>query len=170
MQSHGDESRIQEMQHSVLVTSDVRRNGQPLPGDILLEWHVVASNARIAQEIPGAVQESVRHVCLAPSCLAAFRALDEVPLFMSRQRRDTGIVGFEILDERQHNRQIFFRHRHSPTRLTVDDGNRRTPVPLTRDAPVVQAIMNDGLGRPSLRQEFYDRLLRVLDAESIEHA
>src|SRR5439155_7359124 len=57
VQNHRDESRIQEMQHRVLVTSDVRRNGQPLPGDILLEWHVVAADARISEEIPGAVQK-----------------------------------------------------------------------------------------------------------------
>src|SRR6266566_4056357 len=120
---------------------------------MLLERNVVVSDARITQEIPGVVEEVVRHVCLTPARLSAFRAFDAVPFLVTRERRHSRIIRLEVFNERQQYRKIFLRYRHRSTRVTVDDRYGRTPVPLPRDAPIVEAIVHNWDGRPSFRQE-----------------
>src|SRR5437868_6947458 len=156
------------MQHGVLVTADIRSHRQPLFGDVLLERHVIVTDARIAEEVPGVIEEVVRHIGLAPAGLATLWARDAIPLFVTRQWRDTGIVRLEVLYERQDYRQILLRHRYCPAVVTVDDRYRRTPVPLTRDAPIVQPVVDHWLGGAGFRQELYDRLLGRLDIVAIE--
>ena len=86
VQHHGDEARVEQVQDRVLVATDVRRHRQPFFRDGLLERHIVTTDARVAQEIPGVVEEVVRDVGLAATRLAAFRTRDAVPLLMARQR------------------------------------------------------------------------------------
>jgi len=76
----------------------------------------------------------------------------------------------KILYERKHDREILLGHRHRSARLAVNDWNRRTPVPLPGNAPVVQTIMNDRFGRAVSRQELQDCLLCRFDAETVEHS
>ncbi len=131
----------------MLVAADVGMHRQPLARDLGIEGDVVAIAARIAQEIPRAVEERVRDVGFAPRRAAALRTGRFVPLAHARQRTDPRIVGFEILDARQDDRQIGFGHRHRAALFAVDDRDRRTPITLPRNAPVVQPIVDLRFGR-----------------------
>ena len=128
---HRDEARVEQVQHGVLISADVRRHRQPLLGDRLVERDVGARYARIAQEVPRAVEEGVAHVGLAARLLPAGGARNAIPLLVARERRDTRVVGLEIGDVGQHHRQLRFRHRHRAAGVAVDDRDRRAPIALT---------------------------------------
>ena len=110
---------------------------------VRIERHVVEVGARIAQEVPRAVEERVGDVGLAPRLAAALRTRHAIPRLDARQRRDAGVVRLEVLDVRQLDRQVLLRHRDRAALVAVDDRDRRTPVALPRDAPVVQPVVHD---------------------------
>src|SRR5438105_5229960 len=55
-------------------------------------------------------------------------------------QRITGLLEANVV--RQHHRQLVYRHRNSPASGAMDDGNRATPIALTRDQPVAQTVMD----------------------------
>ncbi len=161
MQHHGDEARVEQVQHRVLVAADVARDRQPLLRALEVERPVRQLAARVAQEIPRRVEEGVGHIRLAPPLFAAGRAGDEVPLGMAGQRRDARVIGTEVVDGRQHHRQVRFGHRHRAAVVAVDDRDRRPPIPLARDAPIVEAILHRLLPTAARREPRGDRRLGV---------
>ena len=161
VEHHRDEARIQEVQYGVLVAADVGRDRQPLRRQLAIEGDVAAVGARVAQEVPGAVEEVVADVGLASAHRAAGGAGHAIPLVVAGQRRDAAVVGTEVLDQRQHHRQLGFGNRYRAAAVAVDDRDRRPPVPLARDAPVVQPVVHHGRRTPALLEPGDDGLLRL---------
>src|SRR5437773_12559804 len=92
--------------------------------------------------VPRRIEERVGHIGLTPPLTATLRTLHEVPLLVPGERAHARIVRPEILDVWELHRQILLGHRYDPALLAVDDGNRRSPVALPRDAPVVQPVLH----------------------------
>ena len=161
VQRHRDEARIQQMQHGVLVAADVGRDRQPALRERAIERDIAAIGARIAQEIPGAVEKVVGDVSLAATHDAALRTGHAIPLIVARERRNAAVIGTEIFDQRQQHRQLFLRHRHRTAGIAIDDGDRRSPVPLPGDAPVVQAIIHRRRGAAPFLEPRHDGLFRL---------
>src|SRR5580704_16308422 len=99
---------------------------------------------------------------------AAFGTRHAVPLRVASQRGRAGVVRAEILDVREHDRQVALGHRDYAAFRAVDNGDRRAPVALARDGPVVQAIVLDALGGALCCEPIYDAALRVFDAQAVE--
>ena len=167
VQRHGDEARVEEVEHGVLVAADVGVDRQPAAGEFGVEGAVVEVGGRIAQEVPRAVQEGVGDVGLAGGVAAARGAGDFVPVAYPGQRADSGLVGAEVLHPGQHDGQVFLGYGHRAALFTVDDRDRRTPVTLPRDAPVVQAKVLLGFGQALGRQVGDDGLLGVLRGQAV---
>ena len=103
----------------------------PAPTIALVELRVA-----VAHEVPGAVDEGVHRVGLAPRRPAARRAGDVQERGVLVERV-AGAVGDQVLG--QDDRQVLLGHRHDAAGLAVDDRDRRAPVALPADAPVAQA-------------------------------
>ena len=86
MEGHRDEAGVKEMQDGVLVSADVTVDRQPTPHERTVERHIIVIRRRVAQEIPGAVQERVRDVGLSASGCSALGTIDPVPLLDTGQR------------------------------------------------------------------------------------
>ena len=86
VQRHRDEARIEQVQHGVLVTADIGRDGQPALCQRAIECDIAAIGARVTQEIPCAVEEVVGDVRLATAHDAALRTWHAIPLVVSRER------------------------------------------------------------------------------------
>ena len=168
VQGHRDEARVHQVQDRVLVAADVRRDGEPLAGQLRIERHVVPVRRGIAQEVPCGVEERVGDVGLAPARLAARGARDAVPCSRPRQRRDPGVVWPEIVEGGEDHRQILLGHRHRAAVVAVDDRNRRPPVALPRDAPIMQPVVDDRLGETFGRKRLGDGALGLLPRHSVE--
>jgi len=96
-ESHGDETRVQQVEDGVLLPSDVHGDGQPTLRELPLEGHVVPPRRRIPQEVPCAVQERVAHVGLPSGEATAPRARNPVPRLHSRERAHPALVGRVIV-------------------------------------------------------------------------
>src|SRR3546814_9313386 len=109
---------------------------------------VCSSDLGETQEIPRRIDESVERVGLAQCLAAARRTACMLPCRMPVERiagdREIGILG-------QHDRELALRHRHQPARRAMDEGDRRAPIALARDAPVAQAPHRRALDRKSTR-------------------
>ena len=82
----------------MLLSADITVDRQPILYDFLVERHIIVIRRRIAQEVPGAVQERVRDVGFSTSRGATRGTVDAVPLLHPRQGADAAVVGFEVLD------------------------------------------------------------------------
>ena len=67
----------------------------------------------------------------------------------------------------QDDRQVFFRDRHRPARLAVDDRDRRAPVALARDTPIAQAVLHLLVAQTFELQVSGDRIGGSLVAEAV---
>ena len=103
LQSHGDESGVEEVQYRVLLPADVTIHRKPPIGDGPVHGDIVPIGGRVPKEVPGGVQERVGHVGLTPRLFSALRAVDAVPLLDPGQRADTRVIGLEVFDPRQHH-------------------------------------------------------------------
>ena len=156
------------MEHRVLVPADVGRHGEPGPGPLGVPGPIVELGGRIAKEVPRRVEERVRHVGFPPAGGTALRALHEIPLFVPRERAHAGGVGTEVLDERQHDGKVVLRHPHRAAPVAVDDRDRRSPVALARDAPVVKAVLDLRRREPPFPQPGHDAPLRIAARQPVE--
>jgi hypothetical protein len=66
--------------------------GNPFPGALVVERAVLDVGGRVAEEVPGAVQEGVAHVGFAPGRGAARWAVDAVPFPSTRA---SGLIPLE---------------------------------------------------------------------------
>ena len=142
LQHHRHEARVEQVQHGVLVAADVARDWQPAPRERGVERHVLALGAGIAQEVPCAIEEGVTHIGLAARRGAALWTRRVIPLLVARERAHARVVRPEVVDLGQEHRQLRLGHGHGAARIAVDDRDRRAPVALTRDAPVVQPVVH----------------------------
>jgi hypothetical protein len=124
LEDHGDEARVQQVQHRVLVAADVQSTGsQPrvISGS---NARVVVADRRVAQEVPGGVEEGVGYVRLPPRPPAAGGAVGEIPLLVARERRDARGVRLVILDDREDDRKLLLGYRHRAALVAVEDRDR----------------------------------------------
>src|SRR6185503_7945365 len=60
-------------------------------------------------------------------------------------RGNAGVVRPEVLERGKQHWEVLLRDRHRAAVLAIDDRNRRAPVALPRDAPVVEPVLRDAL-------------------------
>src|SRR5690606_21034876 len=108
------------------------------------------------------IEEGVRDVRLATRLPPTARAFRQVPVRVARERRHPRRIGLVVLDAGKDYRELVLRHGQSTARVAVEDGDGRPPVPLPRDAPVVEAIVDASRAEAAFFQLLGDRLLRLL--------
>ena len=123
--------------------ADVLVDRKPL-GDLRgIERRASIVRIAVAIEIPGRIDERVHGVALAPRVA---RRTSGHFTFMNDgnvcQRRPA--LAGDLHIERQHHRQILLRHRHDAALRAMNHRNRRAPVALPRNAPVLDAIRDRG--------------------------
>ncbi len=137
-------SRIQQVQNRVRDSADVLVDRKPV-GDLRrIVRRAVVVRIGVAVEIPRRIHKRVHRVRFAPRRPAALRASRIHELRRRRQRRFAHARQLRI--RRQQHRQILVRHGLHTIFRTVDDRNRRAPIPLPRNPPVLQS--ENGLGAP----------------------
>jgi hypothetical protein len=134
------------MKHGVLDAADILVDRQPIVGRRRVDRRARV-RVREPREVPGRIDEGVQGVGLAFGRAAAGWACRVFPGRMPRQR----IAGLaEIQAVRQAHGKVAGRNRDDAASLAVDHGDRTPPAPLTRHAPVPQAIdggsLADALG------------------------
>src|SRR3989440_9961057 len=89
---------------------------------------------------------------------------------MTRERAHTGIVGPEVVDERQRHWQILLGNGHDAACVAVDDWDRRTPISLPGNAPVVEPVLDARGPEPALSQPRDDAPSAFPTATTLEGA
>ena len=89
---------------------------------------------------------------------------------MTRERAHTGIVGPEVVDERQRHRQILLGNGHDAAGVAIDDWNRRTPIPLPGNTPAVEPVLDARRREPALGQPGDDAPSSFPTGETVEGA
>ena len=138
----GEEARVDEVQDGVLDAADVLIDLEPV-GDLRrVERLGGIVRVAVAIEIPGAVDEGVHGIGFPAGGGAAHRArhVDELGDVFER-----GASGAGDLDAvGQNHGELVFGYRDDAALGAVDDGDRRAPVALARDAPVLEAVGDGG--------------------------
>ena len=88
------------------------------------------------------------------------------PVLGRGQRRAP--AGRVVLDVGQQDRQVFLGDRHDPVALAVHHRDRAAPVPLARDEPVAQAVVDRGVPLALAVQPGHDPLQRVAVGQPVE--
>ena len=139
MHRAGKEARIQQVQNRMFDAADILINVHPIVG-----LGQIGGRCRMwcgkAGVIPRAVHEGVHGVGLAPRRGTAGRAGAIAPGRVTVQRVAGNVKG-DIIG--QLDRQVFFLFGHHAASIAMDHRNRATPIALTRDAPVAQAVVGD---------------------------
>ena len=65
---------------------------------------------------------------------------------MTREWAHARVVGTEVIDERQFDGQILLGNGDDAAFVTVDDRDRRTPIPLPGNTPVVEPVLDARCG------------------------
>ncbi len=170
LEHHGDEARVHQVQHRVLVAADVAVHGQPAGGERVVHGRVVPVRGRVTQEVPRRVEERIGDVRLAACGAIAAGAGGLVPAGHPGERAHAGVVGLEVVDPGQLHGELLLGHRHRAAVLAVHDGDGRAPVALPGDAPVPQAVVDLELAEAALAQPGRDRALAFGHAEAVELA
>ncbi len=163
----GEEPEEYQVAGGVLDAADVLVNRQPLIRFGLAERQLVVPRVGVAQVIPRRVHERVHRVRVAPRRPAAFRAgrVDE-RLHALEHRLTLGLVVLHVF--RQQHRQLVFGHRHDAALRTVNHRNRCAPVPLARDQPVLQTVIDHPPADALLLQERRDLLDALVRPRPVE--
>ena len=148
----------------MLDPADILFDRQPF-GDLVAFERFVIGLAGEAQEIPARIHECVERIGLAGRRAAAGRAGGVLPRRMAQQRVARSL---EVDIFGQGDRQLFLRHRHHTTRIAMDKGDRRAPVPLARNAPVAQAPYRLAFAPALLLDPANDLALGGLDLHPVE--
>src|SRR5690606_18299347 len=119
----------------------------------------------VAGKIPGALDEGVHGVGLAPRRLAALRTAAFVELGHLRQRA-AGAVRHHIFG--QYHRQLVIRNGYVPTLRAVDNRNRTAPGALTADGPVTQAVLGARCAQLLLLEHFANRGEGTVEIQPVE--
>ena len=118
----------------------------------------------VAHVVPGAVDEGVHRVGLAPRRLAAGWAGAAQERLVLRQRA-AAAIGHQVLG--QDHRQIGLGHRDHAAGLAVDQRDRRAPVALAADAPVAQPVVDLLVAQAKRLQVGGDGIDRRFMAEAV---
>ena len=122
------------------------------PADILIDVHPVFRICHIdrrfcigrseTREIPRAVNESIHRIRLALRRATAIRAGAIAPCRVTIKRIAGCVEGYII---RQLDRQVLFLFGNHAAIRAMHNRNRATPIALTRQAPIAQAVFGDAL-------------------------
>ena len=156
-----EKSRIQQMQNRVRDPAHILIDRKPVFRLGLIEQRLVVVRVGIPVEIPARIDERIHRVRLAPRRPAAFRAGRIHELRRTRQRRFAFAGQLHIF--RQFHRQLIVRHRHDSILLAIHNRNRRAPIPLARNAPILQSISRLARAKSFRRRigrHFLDRRVR----------
>ena len=156
-----EEARVDQVQDRVLDAAAVEVDRPPVADLLRIERQLVVLRIAEPEEVPRRVDERVHRVGLAAGRAAALRDTSTLTnsgtCASGESPRPVNSV-----DLRQHDRQVVVRHGHHAALLAVDHRNRRAPVALPRDAPVLQPVLDRRLRRcPALRRVRGHRCPRV---------
>ncbi len=139
-QHAGEEARVEQMQNRVLDSPAVKVHRHPVGGVNGIERQVGIPRIAKAQEVPGRVDKRVHRVGLTPrrSPTRGTRRPNEL-----RHLREGRIASAsECRHLGQRHRQLVERDPDDAVFVAIDDGDRRAPITLARDAPILQAILH----------------------------
>ena len=141
------EARIDEVQDGVLHAADVLVDGEPVVRLRRIEGCGRVLRVGVAVEVPTGIDEGVHGVGLAARRATADRAGGVDEIGDAAQRR-AALLRDLHLRGKQHGKRALGQRDHAAGRDSrvavgaVDHGDRRAPVALAADAPVLQAICN----------------------------
>ena len=135
-----EEARIQQVQNRVLHAAAVEIDRHPVRRLHRVERRFLVHRIAEAEEVPRRIDERVHRVGFTPRRPAARGALDVDEFGHLGERRVAAACEGGHL--RQRDWQLVVRHRHHAILVAIDHGNRRAPVPLARDAPVLEPILD----------------------------
>ena len=124
----------------MLHTTDVLIDRQPAAHPLDVEDLRVVVGRRIAQVVPGRVDERVHRVGVTRRVTAALRASHRHPVRRTLQRRLATLRAQLVTGQRQLHRQLVVRYRHLAAATAVHDRDRAAPVALARQQPVAQPV------------------------------
>ena len=158
------EARVEQVQDRMLDSADILFDRQPFRDLVPVERLVLGLTGE-AQEIPGGIDEGVERVGLANGLAAASGAIDMLPAFVPferiARRLEIDIIG-------QNDRQAGLGRGHDAARIAMNEGDRRPPIALARNAPIAQAPDGLALAATLLLDPRDDFALGVLHAHSVE--
>ncbi len=128
------------MQDGVLDAAAIEIDRAPICDFLRIERQRVVVRVREPVEVPRGIDEGVHGVGLALGRAATLRTF-HVHEFRNRSQRRIATAG-EFGHLRQFHRQLFIRHRHQAVGRTMDHRDRRAPVALPRNPPVLQAVLH----------------------------
>ena len=127
------------MHARVFRAADVFIDGKHFVDFFAAERFLVVFRIDISQIIPAAAYEGVERVGIA-FCVRAANGAFHVHKFVALFQRAFA-VGREVDVVRKFHGQILFGDGHRAAVRTMDNGNGRAPITLTRDKPVAQTIV-----------------------------
>src|SRR5262245_10159127 len=89
---------------------------------------------------------------------------------MAREWADARVIGTEVIDERKLDGKVLLRHRYRTAFLTIDDGDRRPPIALPGDAPVMEPVLHPRSGEAAFGEPRNDLPGRITTGHAIEGA
>ena len=123
-----EEARIEKMQNRMFDAADILIDRRPVVHLVRCKRLVRVVRIGVAHVVPRRADKGVHRVRLAPCRTAALRACAVHEGFALRQRGNGALLEVHILG--QLDGQFLFGNELLAAFVTVDDGNRRTPVAL----------------------------------------
>ena len=151
----------------MLHAANVLVHGEPVVGHLTVKGRGV-DGAGVAIEVPARIHKGVHGVALAPRGFAALGASNFVELLDAGERRAAGQRDLHVF--RQKHRKLILRHRQHSAGVAVNERNRRAPVTLAADAPILETEGDGGLAEAVLFGEGGHLPLRFFAAEAGERA
>ena len=137
----GEEATVEQVQDGVLDAADVVVHGHPAVGGLAGERQLIVVWVRVADVVPAGAREGVHGVGLAARGATALGtgALVEVLVLGKR------LAGTQVQVLGQRDGQVLLRHGHDAALRAMDGRDGVTPVALTGDEPVAQAVLHGAL-------------------------
>ena len=154
------------MQNGMLDAANVLVNRSPVIYLVLVKRQLVVMRVSVAEIIPGRTDKGIHGIGLTPCRLAALRAGAVHEGLALSQRRNRPLLELHIL--RQHNRQLVLRHKLLAAVRAVNHRNRCTPVTLTGNQPVTEAVVHAALAKALRLCLVHDALHGSLDVHAGE--
>src|SRR2546422_8178990 len=160
------EARVGEVNHGLVIPADVLVHGHPVVGSRPLEHAALVPRRAVAQEIPRRLDERVHRVRVSPRAATAPGAPGV------HEARDVGerraALAADLDAPRQLDGKILLGLGDHPAPIAVEDGDRRSPVPLAADSPVAKAVVHLRLAEAARHEPVRRPALGFGDREAVE--
>ena len=134
------------MQNRVFNSTDVLINREPVFDRFRAERGVVVVVIAVAVKVPRRVNERVHRIGFAPGRLAALWTVDVDEGRGARERAFPLSGQLRVFG--QNHGQVLIRHRDHAAGGAMNHRNRRSPIALARDSPILNAERNGGFAEP----------------------